>query len=137
MLTGPRATSEHATCNNGGGLNHGGRPGRDSGGPIIIRAIHHDHINLYAQVAVVLKFLKLSLKVHSLVKKELRKLQNFHTTITALYGRCCCFLPHPYICVISGIKFNNKVKIYSEENILKMPCQGFNTHLNQDPELCR
>lgn len=40
MLTGLLATTESTTCNNRGGLNHGGRPGRDSGGPvIIIRAI--------------------------------------------------------------------------------------------------
>lgn len=36
MLTGPQATTEHTTCNNGGGLNHGGHPGRDYGEPIII-----------------------------------------------------------------------------------------------------
>lgn len=40
MLTGLLATTEHTTCNNRGGLNHGGRPGRDGGGPVIInRAI--------------------------------------------------------------------------------------------------
>lgn len=32
MLTGPLATTEHATCNNRGGLNHGGRAGRHGGG---------------------------------------------------------------------------------------------------------
>lgn len=36
MLTGPEATIEHTTCNNGGGLNLGGRPGKDGGGQIIL-----------------------------------------------------------------------------------------------------
>lgn len=53
MLTGPEATTEHATCNSGGGLNHGGHPGRDSGGPVIILTVicqssdKHAHTYLY------------------------------------------------------------------------------------------